>query len=206
MEKYILPLDQLVQNKSLIVYLQKKRMKQKIKTAIEFTKNLLITGAFKETSRRVEIEICRNIPKDENLTIVEYGMGHGNITKEILSRMSPSSKLYTFEVNEQFCQHVEETLIDERLVIINDGAQNVKDHVTSPVDAIVASIPYTFFSEDLRKQIMEDSYELLSSERFYSQILYTRFHLKKFREVFDRCERKMLLNFPPEYIYHCYKD
>lgn len=180
-------------------------MKQKIKTAIEFTKNIFVTGAITETSRKVEINICKHIPTDEDVVIVEYGMGHGNITKEILSRISPNSKLYAFEVQEDFCKHVEETIQDKRLIIVNDGAENVKKYVSTNVDGIIASIPYTFFSEDMRRQIMQDSYDILASGRFYSQVLYTKFHFKKFKEVFDCCERKMSPNLPPEYIYYCYK-
>ena len=54
-------------------------MKKTIKTSLEFTKNILVTGAFKETSRRVEMEITSKLPKKENQIIVEFGMGHGNI-------------------------------------------------------------------------------------------------------------------------------
>ncbi|MEM1325329.1 MAG: methyltransferase domain-containing protein [Bacteroidota bacterium] len=178
---------------------------QKIKTTIAFTKNLLTTGAFTETSKRVEKGICKNIPTDRDVVIVEFGMGHGNITREILSRITSNSKVYAFEVNTDFCEHVKENIDDDRLVVINDGAETVKKYVSSGVDAIIASIPYTFFSEEMRQQIMQDSYDILSPGSVYSQVLYTKFHFKRFKAVFDHCERTIEPNIPPEYLYHCYK-
>ena len=104
-------------------------MNKKLKTTLEFTKNLFTTGAFSETSREVEIEICRHISDKPNQVIVEYGMGHGNLTREILNKIAPTSKVYTFEVNEEFCEHVRKELKDDRLIIINDGAENMKLHI-----------------------------------------------------------------------------
>ena len=60
-----------------------------------------MTGAISETSRKVELEICRYITKDKDVVVVEFGMGHGNITKEILNNISQNSILYAFEVKEE---------------------------------------------------------------------------------------------------------
>ena len=62
---------------------------RKLRNAIQLAKNLFITGAFKETSRGVELEICARLPQGPGKVVVEYGMGHGNITREILSRLAP---------------------------------------------------------------------------------------------------------------------
>lgn len=180
-------------------------MKQKLKTSFEFAKNLFVTGAIMETSRKVEIEVCKYLPKGENKIIVEYGMGHGNITREILKQISPTSKVYAFEVNKDFCDHVRETIIDERLIIINDGAENIKEHIKEEVHIVIASIPFSFFSKEKAMGIIQDSYDLLAKDCYYSQALYTRFNFKKFKQVFEDCKIKTLAKVPPEYVYHCKK-
>ena len=181
-------------------------MNKKLKTTLEFTKNLFTTGAFSETSRNVELEICSHISDKPNQIIVEYGMGHGNLTREILSRISPTSKVYTFEVKKEFCEHVRKEINDDRLIIVNDGAENMKNHVKEEVHAIIGSIPFSFFSKEKGLAILQDSYDQLVDEAYYSQVLYTKFNFKKFMEVFDDGEmKKMKINFPPEYIYHCQK-
>ncbi|MCB0578846.1 MAG: methyltransferase domain-containing protein [Phaeodactylibacter sp.] len=180
---------------------------KKLKTTFEFTKNLFTTGALTETSRGVEIEICSRLPEGEHKVIVEYGMGHGNITREILKHISPASKVYAFEVNEKFCRHVREEIQDDRLIIINDSAEHVKKRVEEEaVDGFIASIPFTFLSNEVGAKIIRDSYEMLAPGGYYSQVLYTRFNYKKFTRIFDECSITKIPNIPTEYIYHCRKS
>ena len=180
-------------------------MNHKIKTSLAYTKNLLVTGAIKETSRKVEIEICKYIPKGNNKIIVEFGMGHGNITREILKNMSSDSKLYAFEVKKSFCKYVENTITDDRLIIINDGAENIKKHITGNVDAVIASIPFSFFSKEKGIQIIQDAHDILVKNSYYCQVLYTKFNFKKFQLIFEDCYIETIKNTINEYVYHCKK-
>lgn len=183
----------------------KKNLKQKIKTSIEFSKNLFVTGAISETSQRVEHEICQRLPTERDVVIVEFGMGHGNITKAILNKISPNSKLYAFEVNEEFCEYVQKSIKDERLEIVNDGAENMNKIVKQQIDGVISSIPFSFFSKEKGMNIIQDAYDSLSDEGFYSQVLYTKFNFRKFQMIFDNCELQKFYGFPTEYIYHCQK-
>ena len=182
-----------------------KSLKQKIKTSIKFSKNLFVTGAITETSRKVEVEICRHIPMDRDVIIVEFGMGHGNITKAILNKISPHSKLYTFEVKEEFCDYVRKSIQDERLEIINAGAEKMNEIINQKIDGVISSIPFSFFSKEKGMSIIQDAYDSLSGEAYYSQVLYTKFNFKKFQMIFDDCEIKKFYGIPTEYIYHCQK-
>lgn len=86
-------------------------MIKKLKTSFAFTKNLFVTGAVTETSKKSSLEICKYLPKGNNKVIVEFGMGHGNITKEILKNISNNSKLYAFEVKKVFVTTCKKTLM-----------------------------------------------------------------------------------------------
>jgi phospholipid N-methyltransferase len=164
-----------------------------------------VTGAITETSRNVELEICRYIPKNKDVIVVEFGMGHGNITREILNNISKNSKLYTFEVNKDFCTHVRTSIKDDRLIIINDGCENMKIHIKEKVDCVISSIPFTFFSKEKGQSIIQDAYDLMPNDAYFSQALYTKFNFKKFQNVFDKCEILRVPNWITEYIYHCQK-
>jgi phospholipid N-methyltransferase len=181
-------------------------MYQKIKTSIAYTKNLFVTGAISQTCRSVEIEICRYVPKEDHKIIVEFGMGHGNITREILNNMAPNSKLYAFEVNKSFCDHVRERITDERLVIINDGAENIKKYIQDDVHSVIASIPFTFISKEKQVGIIQDVYDILVNDAYYSQILYSKIPFKKFQKIFDSCYIERIKdNMPTAYVFHCKK-
>ena len=180
-------------------------MNQKLKTGLKFTKNFFTTGAFVETNREVEVEICKHLPKYENAVVVEFGMGHGNITQEILNTISPTSKLYAFEVKKDFCDHVSQTIQDERLTIINDGAENLKRHITGEIDGVISSIPFSFFSKEKGGEIIQGAHDLLKNEAYFNQVLLTKFNFKKFQKVFEDCQLLKISTFPTYYIYHCRK-
>lgn len=180
-------------------------IKQKIKTSIEFSKNFFITGALTETSRKVEVEICKHIPEGKDVVVVEFGMGHGNITKAILDKISANSRLYSFEIKAEFCDHVRKSIQDDRLIIVNDGAENLKVHIDEKIDSVIASIPFSFLSKEKGMGIIQDAYDSLPNGAYYSQVLYTKFNFKKFKAIFDNCELKKFHGFPTEYIYHCQK-
>jgi len=177
-------------------------MKGKFASALQYTKSILTTGAISETSREVEIEICNRLDANGKV-FVEFGMGLGNITREILNRIPKDAKLYSFEVKEDFCQKVEESLFDDRLIIINDGAENIRKHVTEEVDNMVSSMPFTFFSKEKTDLIFDESKAMLKNGGFFSQILYSKIHYKKFATAFNDCEMITTNNFPTGFIYHC---
>lgn len=180
-------------------------MINKLKTSFAFTKNIFVTGAITETSKKSSVEICKYLPKENNKVIVEFGMGHGNITREILKNISPDSKLYAFEVKKSFCDHVKKNIKDDRLFIINDGAENIKFHVKEDVDSIVGSIPFSFFSKEKSLEIIQSAYDKLDEKAYYSQVLYTKFNFKKFQQIFEKCDIKTIKNTPTEFVYHCKK-
>lgn len=181
-------------------------MNQKIATSIAFAKNFLVTGAITETSRYVEIEICKHLPKGEDKIIVEFGVGHGNITREILNNISATSKVYAFEVNKDFCEHVKNTITDPRLIVINDSAHRVKQYIKAPVDIVISSIPFSFFSKEKGKAILEGTYDLLNNDAYFSQVSYSRSNLKKFQKVFESCDTAINKKNRIEQVCHCKKS
>ena len=182
-------------------------MFQKFKTSIAYTKNIFVTGAIAQSCRSVEIEICRFIPKEDHKIIVEFGMGHGNITREILNNMAPNSKLYAFEVNKSFCDLVRNTISDGRLIIINDGAENIKKYIKEEVHSVIASMPLSFFSKEKQIGIIQDVYDVLANGAYYTHSLYSKIPFKKFQKIFDACHiEKMKDNMPTAYVYHCKKS
>lgn len=112
-------------------------------------------------------------------------MGHGNITREILNNISCTSKVYAFEVNKDFCKQVESEISDSRLVIINDGAENIKKHTNENIDSVIGSIPFSFFSKEKGMGIIQDSSDKLVDNAYFSQVLYIKFNFKKFEQIFN---------------------
>jgi len=175
----------------------------KFNTAIQLARNIKTTGALYQTSRKLGIEISSKLPQKGKKIFVEFGLGHGNITQEILSKIDIHAKLYSFEVNKEFCEYVQKHIKDERLVIINDGAEALDKHIKTPIDGIVSSIPLTIFSVEKQDMIMQTIKKALQPNAYFSQIMYSK-RLKKYLEKnFSSVVIESLVGIPMEYVYHC---
>ncbi len=180
-------------------------MKKTIMTSYQFAKNWKTSGAFYETSRRVELEITSRLSTEPDMIFVEFGLGHGNITREILSKIHPSSKLYSFEVNQDFCQYVKERITDARLHIVNESAAQLDNIVEGNVSGIVSSIPLTMIAKSVRIEILHTAYSALKKDTYFSQILYSKRLLKLFNHTFSDVEVVKNIGIPLEYVHHCRK-
>lgn len=178
-------------------------MSSKLKTAIAFAKNIRTTGAITQTSKKTEQEITAQIT-DATKLVVELGMGHGNITSVILSKLSNNAEVLAFEVNPEFCQVVRDTIPDPRLTVINDSAENLESYLKErKVDVIISSLPLTMFPKQLLETIMNLCVDVLIDKGHYSQILYNKKTKSTFSKYYSSVEINGNLALPPQYVYHC---
>jgi len=181
-------------------------MKDYLKTALAFTKKIKTTGAVSETSKWVIRDLTKPIDQSKKQTIIEYGAGHGNITRVALDKMHPDSKLYAFEIHEDFC-NVLRSIQDSRLHVVCDSAENVGRYVNpgESVDCIISTIPFTFIPDEILDEILANSYALLKNDAYMMQVLYSSRHIKHYKRHFSKYSTKLALNFPPASIYTCQK-
>ncbi|WP_088323465.1 rRNA adenine N-6-methyltransferase family protein [Polaribacter tangerinus] len=174
------------------------------KTSLSFIKNVFTVGAITETDPKTVKEICSKIRSEQDLVIVEFGMGHGNITQEILRRISKNSTLISFEINQDFCAHVSSKINDKRLTIVNDSALNFKNYITTSVDNFIISIPFTFLKNKQAHNLVTSCLHQLKDNGFYSQVVYRdKTLLKSIGNLdFEKKEIKALIK---EKIYHVRK-
>jgi phospholipid N-methyltransferase len=172
-----------------------------LKTSISFAKNLFTVGAFKETQPETVTEICSKITSNKKLRIIEFGMGHGNMTKQILKTVSKDSEVYSFEINADFCSHVQENIKDSRLKVINDSALNFKQYVLDEVDNFIISIPFTFLKNEEAEKLVKSCFSLLKKTGVYSQVVYRENTLLKVigNKSYEKKIVKAIIN---EKIYH----
>lgn len=177
-------------------------MKEYLKTAIKLTKNIGTTGAISEFSRFVEKEITQNVNPEQPQIIVEFGGGHGNMTRAILGRMHPDSQLFTFELHDEFIPILNE-IADNRLKVIHDSAAEVLKYVSpNTVDCIVSTLPLTIIPKEIRTAIVGNAALSLKENAVFSQALYT---IRKdiINKHFKECKIEPSMNFPPAFIHHC---
>lgn len=156
--------------------------------------------------------------------IVELGPGVGVMTKALLGRMRPASKLYTIEIDQPIHEELLRHVSDPRLVPILGSAEHTdtlaRDHgLDGKADAVLSSLGLSLIPEPVRGRILDSARRVLAPHGVYVQFGYV--HTKYFvysrsrgYERFDyqgTLERHFRhvtrspvpLNFPPAFVYVC---
>lgn len=173
-----------------------------IKSSFKLVKNVKSTGAFSQTSKQVVEAISANVDPTKPQIIVEFGVGPGNITKGILKKMHPESRLIGFEIEVDFLSDLRK-IDDPRFTLVNDSAELIDDYLMADyADVIISSLPLTILPKNIFESIMEGIVRNMNKDSVYCQILYSN-KVKKFQEYFPRVETVKAFNVPMATIHRC---
>ncbi|MCB0343743.1 MAG: methyltransferase domain-containing protein [Bdellovibrionales bacterium] len=139
-----------------------------ISMTLQYLKNFIKdrnVASIAPTTQATVKRVCRAIDFDKAKVIVEYGPGGGVFTRHLLDCMSPDARLVAVEKNPPFAQSLEKSINDDRLIVVCDGVERIKEilvqHGISQVDYIISGVPFSFFSEDVRHQLIKDTSSVL---------------------------------------------
>jgi len=143
-------------------------------------------------------------------TVVELGPGDGVITRFILDRISPDTRLVIFEINPVFVEKIRATFNDPRMTIIHDSAENMGQHFRalgiSEVDYFISGIPFVMLPESLRESITKMCKTWLREGGQFVQFHYSPLLLRLYRRVFGNLIVEIVpLNIPPAIVISCEK-
>jgi phosphatidylethanolamine/phosphatidyl-N-methylethanolamine N-methyltransferase len=182
-----------------------------------FIRNIKKTGAISPCSQEVARVLTRTVNVASAKTVVELGSGTGAVTKRIAAEISPHALLLALEVHPHFV--IETKRACPRAFVYHDTAENLKKylqkHGKENCDSVISTLPWTIFSFELQKKILDAVYDALAVGGGFSTICYTFSNMlprgrtfqsllrKKFRDV--QRTKAIWLNFPPVYVYHCHR-
>lgn len=138
-------------------------------------------------------------------TVVEFGVGTGVYTREILDRLGPDAIFLAFEIDPKLALAVSHKLRDPRLRIINDSAENAEAYLEGEkADVVVSSLPFTTFPAPLREGILDLSRRILAPGGVMLVLQYSPKVLPHLRRRFSRIRRRISpFNLPPAFLYAC---
>lgn len=138
-------------------------------------------------------------------TVVEFGVGTGVYTGEILKRLHPDATFLAFEIEPDLASAVAERLKDPRLRVINDSAENVEEYLDgAKADYIVSSIPFTSLPAGPRQSILGAAREALKPDGKMLVLQYSTTVLPYLQRLFVPIERRLSpLNIPPAFLFAC---
>ncbi|WP_298508008.1 rRNA adenine N-6-methyltransferase family protein [uncultured Kordia sp.] len=176
----------------------------------EAIRDIKTSGTIVPSSRFLTRRMVKNIDFDNVKVIVEFGPGNGIITKEILKRIQPQTKLIAFEINERFFQSLEKIkhsqLIIEK-VSAEDIAEVLQKHGFNKADCVVSSLPFTNIPTEISDRILKNAYDAMIDNGLFVQFQYSLTYYKKLKKVFnDKVKLSFeLFNIPPAFVYNAKK-
>ena len=187
---------------------------------IRVTASLLPSSRFLTTAMldQVNFLTVRNM--------VELGSGTGVITREILRRMTPDSRLFALEINRNFVRHLRTCCYDSRLTVLHVDASDLLNqlamHNAGTADVVVSSLGLSTMTSECRTRIVRQAEACLAPAGIMTQFQYMTslapvpdlpnrqlrsFQEGKFlRRFFPSVSTKpVLLNLPPALVFTCRK-
>jgi phospholipid N-methyltransferase len=137
-------------------------------------------------------------------TVVEFGVGTGVYTGEILKRLHPDATFLAFEIDPDLASAAAR-LDDPRLRVINDSAENVEDYLDgSKADYIVSSVPFTSLPADTRHSLLDAARSALAPDGRMLVLQYSTTVLPDLQRTFGKIQRRLSpLNIPPAFLFAC---
>jgi phospholipid N-methyltransferase len=165
-------------------------------------------GSIIPSSRYLVNNLLSRIDWPSAKVIVEYGPGIGNMTQEILKRMSPDATLVAIEMNPEFVKFIERECHDPRLRVVCGSASDVRAILAKlqlqRADYVISGIPYTTMPASVRQRILADTHELLQPQGGFLIYQFTRTVLPYLQPIFGNVQQYFEpRNILPARLFHC---
>ncbi|MEN6311247.1 MAG: rRNA adenine N-6-methyltransferase family protein, partial [Acidobacteriota bacterium] len=168
-------------------------------------------GALHPSSRFLVRRLIGCLRPSAIRTIVEFGPGPGIATRPILEALPEGARYIAIEKNPVFLAALKASITDPRLSVVGGDACSVREILASrgieAVDAIIASLPFSFLTKQQRAGLLEDVGALLADDGDF--VIFHQFSLmmrplarKNFPRVRTLFEPR---NIMPCFLLHCRK-
>ena len=176
----------------------------------QFFKQKKMVGSIAPSSRFLADKMLNHLPIKEAKFIVELGPGTGVFTKKILAEMGPESKLIVIELNEDFHDNLQKTIVHPNFHLFHDSADQLgvllKQIGGEKADIIISSLPFANLPPELRDSILDCIHENLEEGGYFVQFQYSLQSKKHIKQRFPATKISYTpLNLPPAFIYSCRK-
>ena len=175
----------------------------------EFFKRGNKVGSVAPSGRFLIRKMLKGLDFQHASVVVELGPGEGCITRELIGKIGPETKLFVFEMNETFVAQFLD-FQDPRVVVVCDSAENVGKYLAAQgitqVDYVISSLPLTLFPVELKTNIIGAVHGLLRPGGVLRQYQYSTTAMKLLKAFFGKVKLDYTpFNIPPAFVYSCTK-
>ena len=162
-------------------------------------------GALHPSSRYLVRRLIGCLRPDSIRTLVELGPGPGIATRPLLEALPAGARFVAIEKNPAFLDALRSSIDDPRLEAVEGDACRVREILAerriASVDAVIASIPFSFLPKEARSGLVEAVASLLADDGDF--VIFHQFSTLMRPLVKERFGRVRVL-FEPRNILPCF--
>jgi phospholipid N-methyltransferase len=164
-------------------------------------------ASFAPSSRFLARKTCGGIDYDKARCVVELGAGTGPITRELVRRAKPHTRVMVVELDPDFCKRLRAKFpgVD---IVEGDACQLdrlLADRGIAQVDHVLSGLPLPSFPAGLRDNVLASVARCLAPEGSFRQLSVMPWVYRGlYRTYFEDVRFKLVpLNLPPAGVYVC---
>lgn len=179
-------------------------LKEKVLFIKKFVTEPRVIGSVTPSSPQLAASMVCNVDWSKVRTVAEFGAGTGVMTKAILERMEPSTKLYVFEIEDELRKMLSR---DTGLDIYDDAARLphvLKEDGVEKVDLIISSLPFAVIPQHVTRAVLHGISSTLAEDGNFVAFQYSLHMKHAFSQIFDDIKMRFVMrNIPPAFVYDC---
>ena len=184
------------------------RRRQVMLFARNFFKHPRMLGSIIPSSRFLVSDLMRQVDWSRAKVLVEFGPGVGNITTEVLRRMSPDARMVVFETNDDFVSFLRDAIPDPRLTVVHGSAADIGrvlgEMGLGSADYVISGIPFSTIPPEIGEAIVKATREALRPGGRFLVYQFSREVLRLLRREFQEIREAFEpLNILPARLYYC---
>jgi len=150
-------------------------MKKQLDFLIEGVKNIKEMGALTRSGPILCRKMISPVPGDKDVIVVELGPGDGVITKHLLAKITPNSKVISIELNPRLFVELSK-IKDPRLIAINDNMENLENILSDlnidQADHLVSAVPFMMMKNDFVIDYLNKNKKFIKKGGSFTQVHY----------------------------------
>ncbi|MDX6770967.1 MAG: rRNA adenine N-6-methyltransferase family protein, partial [Elusimicrobiota bacterium] len=168
-------------------------------------------AAVTPSSKYIVEKVVKAMNLAEAKVVVEYGAAQGVITRRILEKMRPDAKLVAVEFNQKLYEELVSTVKDPRLLAVHGDVREIdkilaKLGVEGPVDAVTSGVPFSYFSNRGRHELLLKTSEILRPGGRFVPYQVTTHLIPLLKDYFSDVDTQFeVRNIPPHFVFTAVK-
>lgn len=175
-------------------------MKKQFDFLIQGVKNIKEVGALTRSGPILCKKMILPLPDNKDVIVVELGAGDGVITRHILAKVTPNSKIISIELLEELHKKLD-SIEDERLTAVHDTIDNlgtILDELNiDQIDHLVSAVPFMIMDNDYVTSFLQKNKNRIKKGGSFTQVHYG-FKRKFYEKIFGNAKVHYVpANVPP---------